>query len=203
MSAMPSTLSPLEQAGFSVFEFRRSNLSVREIRNASLLRLHALEREGSGVELTGMGVQLPAKVGQTAGQDPLVMCLRPGEWLVFSETATQGELLQRFGIPNPTDRLAVLDFSDGLATFRISGTAAPWLLAKLSGLDFVGAKQAGAHCARTRLGQVAVVINHHAPSESSPDLVYDLIFDRSIARYVWELLQRSADHAEELGHRAG
>jgi len=198
MSAVATPPSALQQAGYSELEFRRSTLRVHEISKASLLRLHALDRIGCMNELSRAGVQLPAQVGLPSGLDPVFMCLRPGEWLVLSETASAAELRERLGISASSDSLAVLDFSDGLAIFRISGTAAPWLLAKLSGLDFVGSRDAGPHCARTRLGQVAVIVHYHAASESPTEYVYDLIFDRSIARYVWELLQHSADHAAEL-----
>jgi heterotetrameric sarcosine oxidase gamma subunit len=198
MGAEATTLSALQQEGYSELEFRRSTLRVHEVSKASLLRLHALDRIGCMNELSRAGVQLPAQVGQTTGHDPRVMCLRPGEWLVFSESASAADLREHLGISASSDSLAVLDFSDGLAIFRISGTAAPWLLAKLSGLDFVGSRDAGPHCARTRLGQVAVIVHYHAASESSSEFVYDLMFDRSIARYVWELLQHSADHAAEL-----
>lgn len=202
MSSHSSTLSALQQAGLTNTEFRRLGLSVQELQNASLVRIHALQADALVQALSGAGVQLPMKVGQSIGHDPVVMCMRPAEWLVSSASLPAGELLKRFSVVEPasalTDRTAILNASDGLAIFRLAGEAAPWLLAKLSGLDFIGGKNHGQHCARTRLGQVAVVVSYHPREDDPSESVYDLVFDRSIARYVWQLLQHSADHAEEL-----
>lgn len=205
--ALSAALSALQQAGVASTEFHRSNLSVRELQNASLARIHTLQAEALSGLFSPAGIELPMKVGQTSGRDPVVMCLRPGEWLVCSALLPAGELLELLSVSGPASQLAdhtaTLDVSDGLAVFQLAGEGAPWLLAKLSGLDFIGGRNLGQHCARTRLGQVAVVVNYHPRGDGSSDFasdyVWDLIFDRSIARYVWELLQHSADHAEELG----
>jgi sarcosine oxidase gamma subunit len=86
--------------------------------------------------------------------------------------------------------------SDGFAVFRLQGNGSPWLLCKLSGLDFLAGRAAGQHCARTKLGQVAVVIHYHQAENKA--FVFDLLVDRSYARYLWELLAASAPHADEL-----
>ena len=50
--------------------------------------------------------------------------------------------------------------SDGLAVFRLSGGGAPWLLGKLSGLDYQAGIKTGRHCARTRMGHISVLVHY-------------------------------------------
>jgi heterotetrameric sarcosine oxidase gamma subunit len=91
---------------------------------------------------------------------------------------------------------AVCDQSDALAGIRVSGPAAPWLLGKLSCLDFARGASAGPHCARTRMGEAAVVVHYHAGSGDG--WVFDLYVDRSVAHCLWDLLCACAPHAAEL-----
>jgi len=207
MTKSPASLSALQQAGVTDTEFRSPNLWLREVGNASLLRIRSLQPESLAAAFLSAGIEIPASVGQSAGDDPVIMCLRPGDWLVFSETLAAGELHEKFQAANFRQNIgahsAILDFSDGLAVLRVTGAAAPWLLAKLSALDFPGAAGSGQHCARTRMGQVAVVVNYHPVKSGATEFAYDLIIDRSIASYLWDLLLLSTHHADELAIVAG
>ena len=91
---------------------------------------------------------------------------------------------------------ALHDLSDGLGAFRLAGPASPWLLGKLSGLDFLAGISSGQHGARTRIGEVAVVLHFRPEPDGTPR--FDLVFDRSVARYLWDLLNDAAPHAGEL-----
>ena len=90
----------------------------------------------------------------------------------------------------------VRDISDGSLLLRLSGPAAPWLLAKLGSLDFLHGARQGAHCARTRLVDLAAIVYFHPAGDASD--VFDLIVDRSYAACLWALLQAAAPHAIEL-----
>ncbi len=183
----------LEQAGVTSSAFRTPTLSMEEVRSASMVRLHSLhERPFPGP----VPISLPTETGACSGDDPAALCLRPGEWLLISETIPAQALLQQFGKLIDPEQTSTLDSSDGLAVFRLSGPAAPWLLSKLSCLDFLAGKNHGPHCARTKMGHVAVIVHYH--QLHGDEFVFDLIFDRSIARYLWLLLIASADHADEL-----
>jgi heterotetrameric sarcosine oxidase gamma subunit len=166
---------------------------MEEVRSASMVRLHSLH------ELPFPGpvpISLPTETGACSGDDPAALCLRPGEWLLISETIPAQALLQQFGKLIDSEQTSALDSSDGLAVFRLSGPAAPWLLSKLSCLDFLAGKNHGQHCAQTKMGHVAVIVHYH--QLHGDEFVFDLIFDRSIAKYLWLLLITSADHADEL-----
>lgn len=206
MKQNPTALSALQQAGLWETEFRSSNLHLREVQNACLLRVRSLQAESFAVTLRAAGMEIPVNTNQSSGTDPRWMCLRPGEWLVLSETLAARDLQEKLRVvssgDNSAGHTAIMDTSDGLAVMRLSGAAAPWLLAKLSGLDFLGAIGSPQHCARTRMGQVAVVVSYCPVKSGSAEFAYDLMVDRSIARYLWDLLLLSTEHAEELSSTA-
>lgn len=193
---------PLQQAGVTEGRFSGRTLELKELTRATLLRLHSLEDiEQLATRVLGAGISLPLRTGQSTGREPAALCLRPNEWLLFSETQAATALEQPLLAAVNTTHTSVLDHSDGLAVFRLSGKGAPWLLSKLSGLDYSTATREGQHCTRTRVARIAVVIHYH-PAEDER-FSFDLIFDRSVTKYLWDLLIASADHADELAITCG
>jgi heterotetrameric sarcosine oxidase gamma subunit len=188
-----NTPSALEQAGVEMRDFRKATMSLEELRNTSIVHLHSLLDQPFRVNAP---FDLPAGTGSCSGDDPAVLCLRPGEWLLVSESTPARALLESLETLIDPEQTAALNASDGLAVFRLSGPGAPWLLGKLSCLDFIAGKNHGAHCARTKMGHMAVVVHYH--QSHAGQFVFDLLFDRSFAKYLWSLLLESADHAEEL-----
>ncbi len=193
----------LEQAGVSENgyegDYEGEALRIRELSGATVLRLHTLlPLEAIQPAMQSCGLELPALANHSVGQDPAFLCLRPGEWLLFSEFLDSDRLLQRVRPGVEKASTALIDASDALATFRLSGAAAPWLLSKLSCLDFHSGQDAGQHCARTLLAKITAVIHFHQPRNGSSPFVFDLIFDRSVASYCWQVLRASAPHAEEM-----
>ena len=188
--AIPSALL---QAGINELELHSDTLQMKEIARVSIIRLHSLDP----VPQTNSGqFCLPEETGQCSGDNPAVLCLRPLEWLVVSETLEVDDLLQRVQNQVNGKLVSVNDNSDGLALFRLSGAGAAWLLSKLSGLDYLAGGKDGEHCTRTKMGHTAVVVHYH---QVGPDqFVFDLILDRSLAKYLWQLLSASVRHADEL-----
>lgn len=186
--------SSLRQAGIKEKHHRSATLELSEQRDVSLLRLHSLLDEPAP------GLELPARTGQVQGIDPAVLCLRPREWLFISQGEPTDALMERVcGLMDPALN-RIHDCSSGLAVFRLSGRGAPWLLGKLSGLDFQAGGEAKPRCASTRMAHTSTVVHFLNPA---PELRFDLIFDRSFARYLWELLIASAPHADELADAFG
>jgi len=167
----------LQQAGINPSRFSSTSVELEEIRGACILRLHSLE--------------------------PVPVCLRPNEWLLISMQHTAASLTEQLKPAIDPALTALLNNSDGLATFRLSGTGAPWLLGKLSGLDFLAGANGHQHCARTRMGHAAAVVHYHRPGDDPSPFVFDLVFDRSIANYLWNLLTESAPHANDLAEAFG
>lgn len=188
----------LEQAGLEDRLFRSKSLRIEEICAIAYLRVHSLMDN----PFTNTGTfQFPGETGMCTGDNPEVLCLRPRDWLLSIETGQAEELQHQLSAETDPSETAVLNASDSLATFRLSGSAVPWLLSKLSGVDFLGGTHGVPHCAQTKMGHVAVIVHYHQVDGGV--FTYDLILDRSIARYLWLLLIESASHAEELAAEYG
>ena len=185
--------SALQQAGINYLEFSSDSLEMKEILGASIVRLHSLQDVR---QLNSGELELPEKTGQCRGSNPAALCLRPREWLLISNVTEPVELLAYAKSNLGAERTAIYDNSDGLAIFRLSGSGAPWLLSKLSSLDYLAGTAAGEHCTRTRMGKIAVVVHYHKTGDDQ--FVFDLLFDRSVAKYLWDLLSISAPHADDL-----
>lgn len=189
-----------QQSGIAQSLFESGDIRIEEVATASVLRLRSLQpAEKVAKSFQGVDIELPLAVNACAGADPRVLCLRRNDWLVLSEQQDPASIRARL-LPALADgQTDLIDLSDGLAVMRLSGVAAPWLLAKFSALDFLAAADAGPHCARTRMGHAAVVVNHAAVNPA----VFDLILDRSIVAYLWGLLVGEAGHANELSRLYG
>lgn len=189
--------TPLRQAGVRDTRLERRDLVLREMADLTLLRLHSLEEPAAlAAGLAEAGIDLPLETNAATGRNPAVICLRPNEWLLLGGSNDADGLLARVARRLDPRRTALIDVSDGLGVFRLTGAAAPWLLAKLSGLDFLAGVATGQHAARTRLGEIAVVVHYHPDPDEAPRV--NLVFDRSVARYLWDLLNDAAPHAGEL-----
>jgi len=203
-----SKSTALQQAGLASGSHETPGICLLELHGMALLRLQSLAvAEQLQSVLEKSGIELPTVTSRNLVRDPLIVRLRPGEWLLCSEHSPAAVLVAELSQALESGGLAsvstLVDNSDGLAVFRLSGTAAPWLLAKISCLDFVAAAASGQYAARTRMGRVAVVVSYHQLVGTDSEFVYDLIFDRSIAAYLWELLLSSAPHAQELAAEFG
>jgi len=196
--------TPLQQAGMVGAPFHSDTLELKEVTGVTILRLHSLEPAGClSAELESHGIDLPFQPNLSTGNEPAVLCLRPNEWLLFSQLSNPECLIERLWSAIDPAQTTLLDNSDGLATFRLYGPGAPWLLSKLSGLDFVAGSSQGQHCARTRMADTAVVVHYHQPGGEGSPFSFDLLFDRSLARFLWELLIASANHADDLAKEYG
>jgi heterotetrameric sarcosine oxidase gamma subunit len=194
--AAPVPLAPLAQAGISCNEFATGSLRLEERVALTLVRVHSLgdlPREFSGL------AQWPQRTGDCGDGDPAVCCLGPREWLLCSESIAASILVAQIERVADQSSCAVCDVSDGFAAFRLSGAAAPWLLAKVCSLDVLGDAAGGSWCRRSRIGKVAAILRFRGSTGGQ----YDLIVDRSLARYLWELLLSSASHADELARAHG
>ena len=185
--------SALSQAGVDNTVFRSETLRIEERPGTALIRLHSI---GDLHDSASTLIDLPGETGTCSGENPTVLCLRPREWLLVSETVSASELVHHVQAKIDPQRASILNVSDGLALFRLAGEGAPWLLNKLSGLDFQAGRAAGPHCARTKMGHIAVLVHYH--SIEGGEFVFDLFPDRSYAKYLWDLLRASAPHADEL-----
>jgi sarcosine oxidase subunit gamma len=136
------------------------------------------------------GRELPSQVG-TALSGPLhALCLGPGEWLTISYEHTASNLREHFAPDLTKYGLAAVDLSDGLTVLEVSGSFAYDTLSKGCGLDLHPSSLAAGQCARTRLAQIPVVIEHFREPPR-----FELYVARSYLEYLRSWL---ADAAAEL-----
>jgi sarcosine oxidase, subunit gamma len=194
----------LQQAGVLDRSHISSGINLRELDSTTLLRLRSLQ-EFSSLEsaVAACGIVLPGKVNDCSGQDPAVICQAPRDWLLISERSNARELMVQLQPALNAQHTIALDLSSALAVFRLSGNAAPWLLSKLCCLDVHAGIRTAAHTARTRMQHAAVTLHYHAGDTSASVPVFDLLFDRSYAAYLWQLLVASIPHAEQLSQLYG
>jgi heterotetrameric sarcosine oxidase gamma subunit len=196
--ATPDCPSPLQQAGVDERELIIGSVRLQEIRDLSLLRLRVGDETLSAGPPTA---ELPARTGQCSGKDPVYLCLGPREWLAISASSAPRQLMQDLQLVIGTGFAVAYDLTPGLVVLRLSGDGAPWLLSKLSCLDFIGGTAAGEHCARTRMVDAAVTVHYHQFADG--EWCFDVIADRSLAGYLWGLLRSCAPHANELTNTFG
>ena len=199
MADQHTSTTPLQQAGLAPTRFSDGSISLWEVENPTLIRVHTLETpEATAAALANCGFPASTTTNTSRGGERMALCLRPGEWMLFSEQGASETLISEVRAALDPALNSVLPQSEGLACFRLQGAGVPWLLSKLGSLDFLAGRSEGQHCARTRLAQVGVLVHYHPANTQGDSFVYDLIFDRSIAAYLWKLLLSNAPHANEL-----
>jgi len=189
----------LEQAGLNHSVHKTAGIELSLLTSVTLFRLHSLQNcERLDACLAGNGIKLPERPNQASGQDPAVLCLAPGEWLIFSEYLNAGLLQQKFQAALEPSLTALLELSAAFGVFRLKGEIAPWLLSKSCGLDFHQLMRQGQFCTRTRLNQVPAILHHHRPGNGSTPFVIDVMTERSLAPHVWQLFLKNLPHATEV-----
>jgi len=103
-------------------------------------------------------VELPSKVGATAAGELQVFCTGPSDWLIIAPGQLSSAARGAIEAGCACHGLALADLSSALAVFEITGTASRQVLIKGCGLDLDPRVFVHPQCARTRLGQVAVLI---------------------------------------------
>lgn len=93
-----------------------------------------------------------------------------------------------------------VEYSSGLAVFRLTGANARELLAADCGVDFRPSKFTVGSCCRTRFAQIPAVISAEGPDH------FDVYVDRSYENFLsdWmcdELTKRPNPHRTVQGHR--
>jgi sarcosine oxidase subunit gamma len=190
--------TPLQQAGIETRDRQIGDVRLREMKGLALARLRLFRSTAE----TGMPLaDLPTQTGHCGGTNPEFLCIAPREWLAISRTLSPPELLAAAQQAIDDSAGAAFDLSDAKAVFRLTGAAAPWLLSKLSSLDFLAGSRQGPHCASCRMADAAVTIYYHQDEDGAR--AFDVIGDRSIAAYLWGLLEASAAHANDLLRATG
>ena len=159
-------------------------ITIRGDLDAPFLRKAA--KKATGVDFPGPG--------QCHGDGAKGLAwMSPDELLLLCPHAEVGEVLERLqGKFKDTHSLA-LDVSGARALFRVEGARAREVLAKLAPVDLAPESFTPGMFRRTRLGQVAGAF------WLRDDGSFHVICFRSVARYVFDLLQEAARPGSEVG----
>lgn len=187
----------LGQAGADQAGFQLASLTIRESESWAATRLRALPAD---IGSLAQSRNLPLATGACSGKDPAVLCLRPGEWLVVSQSMAPDELLGQVRARHDAAGFFCWDHSEGLALIRIEGEPAPWLLRNHCGLDIPVDRPGEALCAQTRFAGIHVLMHYYVNELTG---VFDLYVDRSLAAHLWNVLVHSATRADQMYERFG
>lgn len=115
---------------------------------------------------------------EVSGGDPRRLWLGPDRWLLVSDTMTPDVIIDSCNKALAGIVHNAVDYSAGLAVFRIIGQQARTLLASGTGVDLRPDRFPIGRCCRTRLAQIAAVITAEAADQ------YDVYVDRSYETYL-------------------
>jgi len=153
-------------------------------RNTSLLQIHGGDiREASPLAARVLGDPDPA-LSSVSG--PRAYVIGPTEWLLIDYSP--GEVRRQLSRDLGRALVRVTDLSGAFTSLRIEGAAARTVLASDIGVPWIAANARPGQYARTRLGQIEVVV-HCVGADA-----FELHVDRSVVDHLeaWLLAQYEA-----------
>ena len=153
--------------------------------------LHIRGQDSRAMLQTVYGVEMTS-VGSVARiSDGLFACLRPDEFVLI--TSDPHEALTRLQSTSTATLFTLTDITHGRSILLVVGVRAVDVLAKVCGLDFSEKAFPDMRAAQTILAKVRALIIR-ADADQIP--AYQLIVDRSLTGYIWEIVY---DAAQEFG----
>jgi sarcosine oxidase, subunit gamma len=122
---------------------------------------------------------LPSLVPPGLGGEVRVLALGPTEWWVVSDRIEGGTLRGELERHAGWEAVAVVDLSCAIKGIRLEGSAVQRVLAKGCGLDLDPSHFAPGRCTRTRLAQLAVVVDC-----TDPEPCFDMYVARSYFKWL-------------------
>jgi len=161
------------------------------------LSMTALRGQSSDSAFTGaiekmLKISLPEKPCSSTGDaDGLhALWLGPDEWLIVAP-ANRTNQVDELTMACADLHATAVDVGESRTTLRLSGRAAPELLAKGCSIDLHPRKFTTGRVVATLLAQAHVII-HQIADMPLNGATYDLYVHRSFAEYVWIWLQDAA-----------
>ena len=146
-----------------------------------------------------VGLPVPGKRQTERSGEMGASWMSPDELLLSLPYDAVGAALQAVNAALASTHFLAVDVSDAHAVFRVRGTKAREVLAKLAPVDLSPAAFQPGEIRRTRAAQVAAAFWISAPADTAGVEEFTLVCFRSVAAYVWELLTTEAEAAGEVG----
>lgn len=169
-------------------DHRDNSVSIERIENLSIVTLKVA---GHSIESARDKLQL-ASPASASGLEPRSLWFGPDRWMLVSSTLSAESMLQKCEQALVDVLHNAVDYSAGLAIFRVTGPGARDLLAAGCGIDFRAEKFPVDSCCRTRLAQIAAIIVAEGPEQ------FELYVDRSYEVYLDEWLRDSLSISDLL-----
>lgn len=129
----------------------------------------------------------PSLVPPGLGGEVRLLSFSPQEWLVVSDRIAGPKLREHLQRNIGGEGIAAVDLSCAVKALRVEGSAARDVLAKGCGLDLHPGRFPAGHCTRTRLAQLAVIVDCTDPKPR-----FDLYVGRSYLKYLHAWLTDAA-----------
>ena len=162
-------------------EQHNSQVSIERIENLSIV---SLKVSSKSIESARSSLQL-APPASTSDRDPRSLWFGPDRWLLVSESKSADSMVEECEKSLADVLHNAVDYSAGLAVFRLTGPGARDLLAAGCGIDFRDEKFPVENCCRTRFAQIAAIIAAEGPEQ------FDIYVDRSYEKYLDDWLRDS------------
>ena len=163
-------------------EQHNSHVSIERIENLSIV---SLKVSSKSLENARNSLQLASPASASNG-DPRSLWFGPDRWLLVSDSKSADSMVEECEKSLADVLHNAVDYSAGLAVYRLTGTGARDLLAAGCGLDFRDDKFPVGTCCRTRFAQIAAVIVAEGPEH------FDIYVDRSYETYLSDWLSDSS-----------
>ena len=144
-------------------------VAITEVGERALIRLSSWEPKST----------VPSLVPPGLGGEVRVLSLGPTEWWVVSDRFDGAKLREHLEPYAGAEGIAAVDLSCAIKVLRVEGSAARELLARGCGVDFHPSRFPAGRCTRTRLAQLAVVVDCIDPAPR-----FELYFGRSYLKYL-------------------
>lgn len=164
----------------SPVQMSATGMSLTEIQSLRVLRIRSWITEASEEEKSYQlaGLVLPTEAGPTVPGPMRALFIAPGEWLVVIPKLLLPSLVDEMATVATLSGFASVDLTEGLTILELRGPNARQVLTSGCGLDLHPSEFRPGKNARTRLAQVAVLIDCRA------DDCYELYVARSLTDYL-------------------
>ena len=140
------------------------------------------------------GADMPDVTGITTGDKGKVAWMSPDELLLMVDHAAADQVVADLSAALAGEHALAVNVSDARAVFHVAGQGAREVVAKLSPAD-IAALEPGT-LRRSRLAQVPAAFH------MDEDGMIELVCFRSVAAYVFGLLENAAKTGSEVGYLA-
>ncbi len=158
-----------------------SSVSIGRIEDLSIA---SLKVSSNSIEDARDRLQLASPLS-ASGSDPRSLWFGPDRWLLISSSLSAESMVKKCEEALADVLHNAVDYSAGLAVFRVAGPGARDLLASGCGIDFRDKNFPVDSCCRTQLARIAAIIVAEGP------LQFDIYVDRSYAVYLDDWLRDS------------